>query len=657
MIKRIFVLQFLLLCVVTSSLAQKKKDESIIVFSVNEKPVTPEEFIYLYEKNHQNKPDEFTKEKINEYLDLFINFKLKVTEAQKRGIDTTEAFKKEFNSYKDELRKPYLPDSRLLDSLVRLTYERMKEEVNASHILVSIQDNGSPEDTVAAYSKMIDIRKRALQGEDFTSLARELSDDPSAKVNGGNLGYFTALQMVYPFENAAFNTKPGEISTPLRTRFGYHILKVNDRRPSSGEVEVSHILIRTGENKDNAQSKNTAFNIYDQLQHGASWNELCKQYSEDPSSKDNGGRLRPFGIGVMSGVSRFEEVAFSLSNPGEISDPFESQYGWHILKLERKIPLAPFNEMEPALKNKVSRDDRVQISKQALYEKLRKENGFDLNAQVRDQVLALADTNLSKGKWQPTFHSIANATLFKLDDTSYPVKDFVNYVVSIQRPTRLESAKYLEQQLDKFIERALLDKVEQNIAAKHPEFKWLVNEYYEGILLFDIMEDEIWNKASADSIGQRAYYEKNKSNYAVGERIRAAIYSSTTQAHIEELKKAADIKDSVKMVGVISEFKIRKESGAYEKSDRQVLSKIPWQPGVYLSANNDLHYLVIVDKVVPPGLKTFDEARPEVISDYQNFLEKEWVATLKKKHQVKVNKKGVDRVVNKLISRQASINK
>ncbi|HYG03662.1 MAG TPA: peptidylprolyl isomerase [Chryseosolibacter sp.] len=656
MIKRILVLQFTLF-VVASSLAQKKNDDQVIVFSVNDKPVTSKEFIYLYQKNHQNKPDEFTKEKIEEYLDLFVNFKLKVTEAQARGIDTTEAFRKEFNSYKDELRKPYLPDSRLLDSLVRLTYERMQEEVNASHILITIKGEGLPADTMEAYQKITEIRKRALDGEDFATLAQTFSEEPSAKVTRGNLGYFTALQMVYPFENAAYTTKPGSISEPLRTRFGYHILKVNDRRPSSGEVEVSHILIRTGENKDNAKSKDTAFDIYDQLQHGGSWNELCKQYSEDPSSKENGGKLRPFGVGYMSAVPKFEEVAFSLTNPGDVSDPFETQYGWHIVKLERKIPLLPFKDVESILKNKVSRDDRVQISKQALYEKLKNDHSFSQDLEVRKKVLALADSSLSKGKWNPEIGSIANATLFGLSGSAYRVKDFIDRIIKTQRPNRLAPQKYLEQQLDAYIENELLNIVEKNIVAQNPEFKWLLNEYYEGILLFDIMEDEVWNKASEDSVGQLRYFEKNASKYAAGERIDAVIYSSTTQQHVESLKSAVESKDSIKAAGIVTDLKIRKESGAFEKADRQVLNKIDWKPGVHFSENNDLHYLVVIRKMLPPGLKTFDEARPEVISDYQNYLEKEWVSALKKKHKVKINKKGVEFVVNKLIAQQASLNK
>src|SRR5688572_7853936 len=253
------VCSLLSLCLFSQSSQKKAKDNSTVLFSVNNKSISVDEFIYLYKKNHQDPQKDFTTEKINEYLYLFINFKLKVEEAKARGLDTTAAFLKEFNGYKDELRKPYLPDAKMVDSLVRLTYNRMQEEVNASHILVALKPDAPPADTLKAYTKISAIRKRILDGEDFGSIAAESSDDQSAKVNKGNLGFFTAMQMVYPFESAAYETKKGDVSLPVRTRFGYHIIKVLDRRPARGEVEVSHIMLRTGNNKENDNVKNTIF--------------------------------------------------------------------------------------------------------------------------------------------------------------------------------------------------------------------------------------------------------------------------------------------------------------------------------------------------------------------------------------------------------------
>jgi peptidyl-prolyl cis-trans isomerase SurA len=649
------ILLFLLGCLMipgADGLAQVPpgKNEEPILFSVDKKPVSVDEFLYLYKKNHQHDKDEFTKEKIEEYLTLFINFKLKVAEAQSRGLDTTAAFRKEFTTYRDELRKPYLPDSKIIDSLVALTYERMKEEVNASHILVKVPPGAPEEEERRAYEKVMEIRKRAMAGEDFVKLAESLSEDESARVNKGNLGYFSALQMVYPFETAAYSNQKGDISMPVRTQFGYHILKINDRRPSSGEVEVSHIVIRTGENSDNEQAKNKIFDVYEQLQKGVAWDELCSQYSEDPSSKDNGGKLRPFGIGDMASVPQFEQTAFQLQKSGEYSDPFQTQFGWHIVKLERKIPLGSFAELSPSIRNRVSRDERVQLSKQVLYDKLKMRFGYKENTDTRKKILTLADSSLLNGKWKrPAYPNADKEVLFQLSGKMFTVGSFFDHVMQNQKRSGLAPSKYLEQLLNGFVESQILQTVEDNVMATNPEYKWLLKEYYEGILLFDIMEKEVWNKASADSVGQRSYFNNNAASYKAGERLKGTIYSATTKEHISRLKGLIEKNDTTALEETISTLRIKRDTGLFEKEDRIILTKTPWAVGIHLGENNNLSYLVHVKAILPPGLQTFEEARPEVISDYQNHLEKKWVELLKKKHQVKVNKKGKESAFSQLL--------
>jgi peptidyl-prolyl cis-trans isomerase SurA len=628
---------------------KEKKSKSVTVFTVNKKPITADEFIYLYKKNHQNNPDDFSKEKISEYLDLFINFKLKVEEARSRGLDTAAAFVTEYNSYKDELRKPYLPDSKIIDSLVKLTYNRIKEEIHAAHILINIKPDATPQDTLNAYNKIVEIRNKALAGEDFGTLASTYSEDPSAKMNKGDLGYFTALQMVYPFETGAFNTETGQISSIIRTRFGYHILKVLDRKPARGEVEVSHIMIRTGDNKDNDKAKNTIFEVYDQLQAGAKWEELCKQYSEDPGSKDNGGRLRPFGVGAMSSVPAFEAQAFALKNVGDISDPFQSQYGWHIVRLEKKIPLGTYEEMAPGIKSKVSRDERVQISKQAMQTKLRKDYKLAENAAVKARVLSLADTTLKKGEWKiPPYANAEKETLFTLNGKPYSAKAFFDYAKKNQRPNMLTPDKYLEQLYNNFIDASIIQLLEDKLIDSNPEYKMLLNEYYEGILLFEIMEKEVWNKATEDSVGQRKYYDANVSRYQAKERANATLYAHADKDVIASLTTLLSNGDSAKIQELITSNKIKKESGLYEKEDKPAVAKVTWAPGTYQTENNGLYYIVVIKEILPPGPKSFDDARASVISDYQNNLEKEWLTKLRAKYPVKVNEKGKDYIVENL---------
>jgi peptidyl-prolyl cis-trans isomerase SurA len=640
----------LLCCLVVVSLSAQQSDEKtgVEIFSVDKKPVLAQEFIYLFKKNNHDKPSEFTEQKINEYLNLLINFKVKVAEARSRGLDTTAAFRKEYNSYREELRKPYLPDSRLTDSLVELSYKRMQEEIKASHILINVTPEASPEDTLKAYQKIIGIRNRILKGEDFETIAAAESEDPSAKLNKGNLGYFTAMQMVFPFEQAAYATKTGSVSMPVRSKFGYHLVKVTDRRPARGEVEIAHIMLRTGDGYDNDKAKSTIFDIYEQLQKGVSWNELCKEYSQDPSSKDNGGKLRPFGVGAMPGVPEFEQMAFNLKKPGDISDPFQTQFGWHIIKLESKIPLPPFSEIAASLKNRVSRDERVQISKQALDLKMRKDFGFLENVVVRNKVFALADTTLSKGKWKVAANVIGNETLFSMQGKPYSAKEFLVYAEQVQTPNTLAPTQYISQLYSQYVSEVQGKLLEEKIKQQNPDYSWLLNEYYEGILLFEIMEKEVWNKATADSIGQQNYYKAHKNDYQAKERVAAKLYSSASLASIQQLKSLIEKGDSAKVQDYVLTQKIRKETGAFEKSDRPVLNKINWAPGIYLSENNGFHYLVLVSAILPPGVKTFEEARAAIISDYQTDLEMRWIEQLKKKHPVKINKKGKQYILQQL---------
>jgi peptidyl-prolyl cis-trans isomerase SurA len=644
MMIRLAILVLLGSATISFSFAQSKKQKSTPtqnLFTVNKKAVTTDEFIYLYKKNHQNKTEDFTSAKIQEYLDLFINFKLKVEEAKARGLDTTQAFIREFNQYKEELRKPYLPDTKLTDSLVRLTYNRMKEEVKASHILINLKPDASPEDTLKAYNRIIEIRNKIKGGEDFGMAASQFSEDPSARSNNGNLGYFTAMQMVYPFETAAYNTRVGEISMPVRSRFGYHIIYVADRRPARGEVEVSHIMVRTGDDKDNEKAKNTIFDLYDQLQGGVKWEELCKQYSEDPGSKDNGGRLRQFGTGAMANIPEFERIAFSLNKPGEISDPFQTQFGWHIIRLERKIPLAPFEELNTSLKSRVNRDERTQVSKQALGAKLRKEFQYTEVPLVKSKVLALADTSIKRGKWKaPVYPNEQKEILFTLTDKKYTVQEFLRYAQKNQKSTSQTPEKYLEELYNHFVDVSILALQEEKIMREHPDYNYLLQEYYEGILLFDIMEKEVWNKASADSVGQHRYYDSHVNNYQAGERAQASFYFTASNAFVAKLKPLLQAGDEKGINEFVAQNKLKTETGYYKKEEKTILQKVPWVTGVHSAENNGMYYLAWIRNILPPGAMSFEEARPAVISDYQTYLEKNWVEQLKKKYSVKVNEKG-----------------
>ncbi len=611
------------------------------LFRINNRPVLVDEFIYLYKKNHQDPEQDYTLDKIEEYLSLYVNFKLKVEEARARGMDTTAAFLREFNQYRDELRKPYLPGNGLADSLAKMAYQRLKEEIRASHILILVGPDASPADTARAYSRIVELRNRITSGEPFEKVAAEASEDQSARVNHGDLGFFSALQMVYPFENMAYQTQVGEISPPFRTRFGYHILKVADRRVSKPEIEVSHIMVRTGEGLNDDEAKNKIFSLYDQLQAGHPWSELCKDNSDDVSTRQNSGKLRPFRAGMMSNVPEFERTALELENPGQISDPVRTQYGWHIIRLERKIPLGKYEDMAASLKTRVSRDERTQISKQALHARLRSDLGFSENTQHVAKLLDMPDSLLFT-RSEPASASRKSPVLFTIKGRSFTQDDFSSYA---RRSARRMGRK---QQYDAFVEDAVMGIQEELILRDNPEFRYLVNEYYEGILLFEIMEKEVWNKASSDSVGQFRYYEQNRQKYQAGERVHATLYSAPDIEVIISLREKLEDNVSGSIQEYVTANKIKAESGYFTRDDKAVLRDIPWEAGFHQTENNGLYYLAWLKQVLPAGVQSFDESRPDLISDYQNHLEQEWVTDLKKKYPVKVNKKGKKYVINAL---------
>jgi len=640
MMRVVCTVGFLLIAI--SGISQKRSQTSDkVLFTVDNQDIYTSEFLYLYNKNNQGKPEEKNEARRREYLDLVVAFKLKVAEAHLRGVDTTQAFIREFTTYRDELKKPFVASADDLGRLVKEAYERLKEEVKAAHILVNLSPDAAPKDTLVAWQKIMSIRARAVNGEDFNSLAQQLSDDPTAKDNQGLLGYFTAMSMVYQFEDAAYKTKVNEISQPIRTRFGYHILKVFDRRPASGEVEVSHILLGGTDDK----AKNKAFEIYDQLKGGRNWDELCKEYSVDANTKDKGGKLPPIGIGDLPAVPEFEAMAFSMQNPGDISDPFKSKVGWHIVRLERKIPIPSFADAESLLKRRIGRDERLQISQAAQLNRRKAAFGFTENYEVKSRLESKADTSLQKGHWKVDANN--SETLFIINNKSVSVGEFLKFVKAHQRASALAPAAYFKQLYDQFTDIYLGDAEDAKLQSTNTEYRNLVREYKEGIMFFTIMEKEVWNKGSADTTGQRVYYEAHKDKYQAGDRVSARIYSSPDKGFMQQVREKASKGDSIK-ASDSKKFKSVTSFRAYGKGENKIVDMTPWTVGLHEAEADGMYYLVEIERLIPPGIKSFQEARASVISDYQEEIEKKWLESLRTKHKVKINKKNVKTVVQQL---------
>ncbi len=523
----------------TVSNRQTLNDETLL--TIEDEPVEAGEFMYVYEKNNFNNDSIYTPGDVDAYFELFKNFKLKIKAAKDEGVDTTQAFIQEYNGYKKQLLTPYLAETKEQGRLMREAYDRMKYEIDASHILVEVKEDAAPEDTLAAYQKMLEIHEKAKSGANFEKLAFEYSDDPSAKYNRGRLGYFTVFQMVYPFEDAAYRTPVDSVSDIIRTRFGYHILKINDKRPYSGKVKVSHImLLTTGKEKEEASIKERIFEIHDQLMSGADWNELCSQYSEDVRTKNKSGTL-PFISLRQVNDEAFENAAFSLQKPGEISDPVRSRFGWHIIRLEERQGLEPFEKIRDEIAQKVSKDGRTQLSKKAVIKKLKQQNNFREFGNVKEQLIAFADSTLLNGKWTISQDLSGSDTLFIIGQKPYTAGMVSEGVLNLQRKRKgLTPAQYMHELIDRFEDNSLLEYEEQAIVKDNFELRMLLREYYEGILLFDIMNRMVWNKAVQDTAGLKAFFENNRGNYYWGQRAVTTIISSPDEMVIDEIKDLFD---------------------------------------------------------------------------------------------------------------------
>lgn len=515
-----------------------------VVMSVGGKPVMATEFMQVYKKNILANDSANADKGIREYLDLYTNFKLKVVAAEKDGRDTTEAFREELAGYRKQLAQPYLTEKNVSEALVKEVYERMKEEVDASHILIACAPEAEPKDTLEAYKEAMMVREKVLAGEDFTQLAHQYSKDPSVVSNGGNLKYFTALQMVYSFETAAYQTAKGKVSMPIRSQFGYHLIKVIDRRDARAKLKVAHITTNIKPNataEEKIAAKQKIDEIFERLKKGESFEKLCKEYSEDPTSRNNNGELPIFGTGQM--VEPFEVAAFSLTEKGEISSPVQTVYGWHIIKLLDKKPLEPYSEMSNFIRQKIQTDPRSNVGKAALVKRLKKENGFVENVAIVQEIIAKADTSLFKNKWSyNTQDDLAKKVLFSIGKKETLVKEFFESVKQLsskgQTAYREGSPTVLMRHLyERFADAQIIQYEDGLLETKYPEFKSLMQEYRDGILLFQMMETNVWQKSVEDTTGLTAFFNQNRSKYMMPVRVYAMYLSASSKETLEQAKQ------------------------------------------------------------------------------------------------------------------------
>ncbi|HLA55924.1 MAG TPA: peptidylprolyl isomerase [Flavobacterium sp.] len=646
----------LLLSLNFAAFAQNNPKE--VLFTIDDKPYYTDEFARVYKKNLDLVKDESQKD-LNQYLELFVGYKLKISKAYKLGLQNGPQYQNELKSYRTQLSKNYITDSKVTQELVEEAYNRSQKEISASHILITVDENAAPADTLKAYRQIMDIRQKAINGEDFGALAVQYSQDPSAKENKGDLGYFTAFRMVYAFENAAYKTEKGKISMPIRTRFGYHLIKVNDIRDNRGEVTVAHIMILNPANKDDKaaqdKAKSTIDDIYKKLQQGESFESLAKQFSEDKSSSSKGGVLNRFGSGQLSS-EEFENVAFSLQKENEISAPFQSQFGWHIVKLIAKHPIKPLSEMKAELENKVGKDDRSRLIVASLNEKLRKKYNVKRNEKLYSAIQKQITDKFYEGSWvMPENTKPYDGKLFDIEGQTIKGTDFLSYMATQEKAglTLKPINKLVDQQYGVFVDQQLNNHYNDNLEKEFPEFSAVMDEYRDGLLLFDLMEKEIWDKSKTDTLGLKNYYQAHINNYTWKNRYDVIVASSTKQDVIKKAQKMLQqdktpeaIKEAMNLKGVVN---VMANGGIYEEGSDSLPKGTKLEVGVSdITKDGEYYFVTKVNKVIPAGPKTLEEAKGKVINDYQQYLEENWVQDLKKEFTVKVNQPVFEKVKTQL---------
>lgn len=615
-----------------------------VLMQINDKKITKSEFLQVYLKNNPN--PQYDQKSLDDYMELYRKFQLKVAEAEALKYDTIPKLKRELEGYQKQLAQPYLTDRQMNEYLVKEAYERLQKEVRASHILIQIDPFA---DSIKSYNKALEIRSRLLKGEDFAKVALS-SADPSAQINGGDLGFFTTFQMVYQFEDAVYGLKIGEISMPIRTKFGYHIVKKTDERPARGTMKAAHILISAHKDASTLQeieaARNKANEIYAKLQNGDSFESLVRAYSDDHSSVSNNGILPIFGSGATTRlVTEFEDAAFALKNNGDYSAPIQTNFGFHIIKRVEQTPLRSYEEMKKDLESRVNRDDRAKKTQSSYVNKLKSEFKYqDLTAKTLKPIVKVLDSNIYRSSFETKAFDKKNKVVFKLDDKSYTQKDLIKYMNDNGRVFRSTSFSDLPKAaIDRWTSDMVIDKEKGQLSAKYPEYRALMTEYHDGILLYEIMSEQVWNKAISDSTGLANFYEANKNNYRWDKRYDVVSYelqNSKLATQVEAyLKKGLTMDSITKLINKESELNLRTKTGKLEVSKTPYLQDRVIKKGINAPfAFNDKFYVLDVKEIIEPSVKALTEAKGLITSDYQTYLEKEWLAALEKKHNIVINK-------------------
>ena len=643
--------------------AQSSLDNEILLIIGND-TTTVGEFKRMHEKNAKQTQAVSYQQSLRDYMQLYANFRLKVKAAQDAGYDTVKRIQEELHNYRVQAAEPYMMDAELKERLVKEAYEHTNYDIHARHILFAVEENAHPEDTLEAYKLAMAVRDSLLKGADFAEMAYRHSDEVTRRRKRGpvaftgregDLGYFTAFGMVYPFEKAVYNMKVGEISKPVRTRFGYHIIQLLDRQKALGKVSIAHILVKetAADTTEGAKAavKDKIDEAYYRLQQGDAFEATARKYSEDAATADKGGLLAEFTVNRM--MPEVVKMVYGL-RPNTYSRPFKTRVGWQIIYLYNTTGVDDLETLRPDIEYRINRerDLRAEMPLQSFANRLMKEYHMKENHDVLDFFLkTLLSDDLLKGRWVfDSTNPAYNKTLFVYDGKNVPLRELGRYVAEKQRggtgtKENLGRGLYNSYKNTYAFQDELL-----KLDKKYPDFKELMNEYRDGIYLFEMMNEQVWSKASLDTVGLIKFYEANKANYKWPSKADAVmmVYDvrdvdsdklnkwaekaySSGKTDIEQLRTEADKK--------FGAGKVKIEEGTYAPGENMFLNRVPWKEGFYgnLLSGESLKACTMIRAILPERQKKLEEARGLVITDYQAYLDNEWIKTLRTRYPVLID--------------------
>jgi len=635
-----FLLLFLLVVQLTNA-----QDQDAVLLTVDGETIMVSEFLRVYNKNLDLVKNESQKD-LDSYLKLFTEYQLKLKEAKRLKLDEDPKYQREFLSYKKQLTKNYLSENKVTEDLVKEAYGRNSFDINASHVLVRLDE--SVKDTTNVYDKISSLRKRVLN-EGFDKVKADAHDGITIFVE--DLGYFSAFKMVYDFESVAYSTPVGEVSEPFRTQFGYHVVKVNDKRPSRGTITAAHIMVGLNQKDSLLVPEERINEIYKKLSQGESFDALAKQFSDDKSSAKNGGMLSPFKSGQLSSV-KFEDEAFGLLNDGEFSEPFLTDYGWHIVKRISLKPINSYDELKPTLEARVKRDSRSKLINQAMVEELKGRYNIGSNEEAKSYFESLITDDYFSRSWRLPDSFEKDEIIFSINQRDFTYNEFGRHMMAVQRTYANKArpaSEVVEKEYESFFESSILKYREDNLEMENQEFANIVKEYRDGLLLFDLMEKEIWNKAAKDTVGLENYYERNKTKYQWQERVDFVMASSAdldiATKFFKLIKRGKSQEEIENALNNDKEQNVIFTKGVYNTNDNRLPSDFNAKKGVSGVYNhNEAFHVINVNEILPAGTKTLKEAKGMVINDYQNEIETNWVKSLYDRFSIEVNKDALNAV-------------